>query len=137
MKKILIMSAITAAMLTSVSAESALGDMLNKMKESVASMSEGAKASIEAVKSTKKTTEEVVAKAEGNTTKEAVKKTEEKAEKVIEKAEGNTTEEAVKKTEEKAEKVTEKVEGNTTEKVEKTENNESDSFINKVKDIFK
>ena len=74
MKKILIMSAVTAGMLTTVSADSIFGDMLTKMKDSVASMSQGAKESIEAVKSTEKT-EETVEKAEDNKSEEVTEKT--------------------------------------------------------------
>jgi ribosomal protein L12E/L44/L45/RPP1/RPP2 len=66
MNKIVIMSAVTATLLTTVSAESTLSDMLSKMKESVASMSQGAKDSIEAVKVEEKT-EEVAEKTEEKT----------------------------------------------------------------------
>jgi len=63
MKKILIMSAVTAVMLTTASAESTFEDMLTKMKESVAGMSQAAKDSIEAEKTEEKT-EEVAEKTE-------------------------------------------------------------------------
>jgi len=76
MKKILIMSAVTAVMLTTASAESTFEDMLTKMKESVAGMSQAAKDSIEAEK-----TEEKI--------EEVAEKTEEKIEEIVENNETN------------------------------------------------